>query len=116
MENHSREILLHCERLAAEAEHLIRDVCDSLILQPAYLEVATAKRRPDEESFGMVFETAAGGAHLIREVLPQAGVLRQAEIEHGDEVIQVGTLGESWTSLDQLGPAHITLDQPGPAA
>ena len=37
-----------CERLADLSDTLIRDVQDSLILQPAYLDIATTKRKADE--------------------------------------------------------------------
>ena len=37
-----------CERLADLSDALIRDVQDSLILQPAYLDIATTKRKADE--------------------------------------------------------------------
>ena len=40
-----------CERLADLSDTLIRDVQDSLILQPAYLDIATTKRKADEVRF-----------------------------------------------------------------
>ena len=40
-----------CERLADLSDTLIRDVQDSLILQPAYLDIATTKRKADEVIF-----------------------------------------------------------------
>ena len=42
---HCRDL---CERLADLSDTLIRDVQDSLILQPAYLDIATTKRKADE--------------------------------------------------------------------
>ena len=44
-----------CERLADLSDTLIRDVQDSLILQPAYLDIATTKRKADEVKFCMRF-------------------------------------------------------------
>ena len=44
-----------CERLADLSDTLIRDVQDSLILQPAYLDIATTKRKADEVLIVHVF-------------------------------------------------------------
>ena len=43
-----------CERLADLSDTLIRDVQDSLILQPAYLDIATTKRKADEARFFLI--------------------------------------------------------------
>ena len=45
-----------CEELANMADTLIRDVNDPIILQPASLDIATVKRKTDDENFGIVFD------------------------------------------------------------
>ena len=44
-----------CERLADLSDTLIRDVQDSLILQPAYLDIATTKRKADEVKISRIY-------------------------------------------------------------
>lgn len=46
-----------CDKIADLSEYVVREVHDVLVLQPAFLEIATVKRRADEDDFGIVLET-----------------------------------------------------------
>ena len=79
-----------CEELANMADTLIRDVNDPIILQPASLDIATVKRKTDDENFGIVFETSAPpGVHIITEVKFQSPAYQCGRVLAGDEVVQV---------------------------
>ena len=79
-----------CERLANLSDTVIRDVQDPLILQPAFLDIATTKRKAaDEEDFGIVFDAGLLDKHLISEVRFGSPAAESGRIEAGDEVIQV---------------------------
>ena len=68
---------------------MIRDVQDPLILQPAFLDIATTKRKADEDDFGIVFDAGLLDKHLISEVRFGSPAAASGRIEAGDEVIQV---------------------------
>jgi connector enhancer of kinase suppressor of Ras 2 len=75
------------------SDTLIRDVNDPLILQPASLDIATAKRKTEDESFGLVFESSAPhGIHIIAEVKFQSPAHQCGRIQPGDEIVQVTKL------------------------
>ena len=79
-----------CEELANLADTLIRDVNDPIILQPASLDIATAKRKTDDENFGVVFDVSAPpGVHIISEVKFQSPAHQCGRIQPGDEIVQV---------------------------
>lgn len=82
-----------CEQLANLSDTLIRDVNDPIILQPASLDIATAKRKTDDENFGIVFDVSAPpGVHIISEVKFQSPAHQCGRIQPGDEIVQVGLL------------------------
>jgi len=74
-----------CDKLGALADKLIQEFTDSLILQPASLDVATVRKRADEE-LGIVVESPQPGIHLVTEVRM---LNPSARLEAGDEIVQV---------------------------
>ena len=81
-----------CEELAQLADILIRDVDDPLILQPATLDIATVKRKPNDDTmdFGIGFDSRPlNGTHVIRDVRFQSPAHQCARIHPGDEVVQI---------------------------
>lgn len=77
-----------CEKLSDLSERLVRDVHDVLILTPAFLDLATTKRKADEEDFGLVFDNITG-EHRINEIRLGSFAHHSGRIEVGDEVVQV---------------------------
>jgi len=73
-----------CDKLAQLADQVIQECQDPLILQPASLDVATVRKKQEEE-LGIVIE---GGPayHLVTEVRM---LNPAARIEPGDEIVQV---------------------------
>ena len=65
--------------------NLVQEFTDSLILQPASLDVATVRKRADEE-LGVVVESPQPGIHLVTEVRM---LNPSARLEPGDEIVQV---------------------------
>ena len=79
-----------CDELANLSDTLIRDVNDPIILQPASLDIATAKRRTEDENFGLLFDnSASSGVHMISEVKFQSPAHQCGRIQPGDEIVQV---------------------------
>ena len=63
-----------------------------LALQPASLDIATAKRKPNDDTmdFGIGFEPLPlNGTHVIRDVRFQSPAHQCARIHPGDEVVQI---------------------------
>ena len=82
----------YCEKLAQFADTLIRDVDDPLVLQPASLDIATVKRKPNDDTmdFGIGFDSRTlNGTHVIRDVRFQSPAHQCARIHPGDEVVQI---------------------------
>ena len=84
-----------CDILANLADSLIRDIEDPLILQPASLDIATVKRKPNDDSmdFGIVLTPLPlNGVHLVQEVRFQSPAHQCARVQPGDEVVQINYL------------------------
>lgn len=62
-----------------------------LILQPAFLDIVTTKRKADEGDFGIILENSrsANGAHMISEVRFGSVARQSKKIQAGDEIVQV---------------------------
>ena len=75
-----------CDKLAGLADKVIQDFTDPFILQPASLDMANVKKKPDEE-LGIVLETA--GVHGIHLVTETRMLNPSARVEPGDEIVQV---------------------------
>lgn len=78
-----------CMKLADLSDTLIRDVDDPLILQPASLDVATAKKRPGDDDFGIVIDPAIPGIHYISDVRFGSLAYQCGRIHIGDEIVQI---------------------------
>ena len=76
-----------CLKLAEYSDVMIRDVDDSLILQPASLEVVCAHRRPGEDDFGLTVDPAQ--PHVINDVRIGSLAYQCGRIRPGDEIVQV---------------------------
>ena len=64
-----------CDKLIARCEQLIRKSKDCLTIQPAWLELATIKRKPNEE-LGMHIQSSYNGTHTIGSLLVRVTAVR----------------------------------------
>ena len=74
-----------CDKLAILVDRMIQEFTDSLILQPASLDVATVRKRAEEELV-VVVESPVPGVHLVTETRM---LNPSARLEPGDEIVQV---------------------------
>jgi len=74
-----------CDKLAHLADKVIQEFTDPLILQPASLDVATVRKRAEEE-LGIILESGQHGIHLVVETRM---LNPTARVEPGDEIVQV---------------------------
>ena len=98
-----------CDKLAGLADKVIQDFTDPFILQPASLDVATVKKKPEEE-LGIVLESGLHGIHLVTETRM---LNPSARVEPGDEIVQVNyqtVVGWQTKKVIQL------MNQPHPTA
>ena len=79
----------NCLKLADLSDTLIQECQDPLILQPCYLDVASTKRKADEEDFGLVLERTVNGSTAIKDVRFGSIAHSFGRMEPGDEIIQV---------------------------
>ncbi|CAH1798261.1 unnamed protein product, partial [Owenia fusiformis] len=83
-----KNIMKTTAKLADICEDLIKNSKDPLIIQPVSLELATIRKKPDEE-LGMKIQSTPHGTHIIDGITEQSPADLCAKIEEGDEVIQV---------------------------
>lgn len=76
------------QRLSNQCDVIVRNIEDSLIIQPTYLDVVNVKKKPDEE-YGIVLRSLFFGVHLIEQVIFQSPSHRSGRICEGDEIVQV---------------------------
>ncbi|XP_054709163.1 uncharacterized protein LOC129218867 [Uloborus diversus] len=74
--------------LAELCDKFVQDSKDSLILQPASLDIAMIKKKPDEE-LGIHIKSTYSGVHIIGGIKDQSPAKRCNKVEKGDEIIQV---------------------------
>ncbi|KAF8778741.1 Connector enhancer of kinase suppressor of like protein [Argiope bruennichi] len=77
-----------CLKLAAQSDKVVQDFNDSLIIQPASLEVTKIKRKPDDD-LGIHINSLYSGIHIIENIKFQSPAYRSGKVEEGDEIIQV---------------------------
>lgn len=87
-ENPVENIFDIAKQLAQHADHVIQESQDSLILQPASLDVATLKKRSGE-SLGFYIVPSFHGVHQVGEVKCNSVAHQCGKIEAGDEIVQV---------------------------
>ncbi|XP_018336617.1 uncharacterized protein LOC108745062 isoform X2 [Agrilus planipennis] len=75
------------ESLAQLADNIIQDICDPMILQTAFLALATLKKKEQELGFFLV--SSCNAAHQIAEIKYGSPAHVSTKIEEGDEIVQV---------------------------
>ncbi|XP_075751362.1 uncharacterized protein LOC119174688 isoform X4 [Rhipicephalus microplus] len=77
-----------CYNLADICDIIIQECHDSLIIQPASLDVATVKKKTDEE-WGMQINSSYSGIHVVGGVKFQSPSHRCGKVDVGDEIVQI---------------------------
>lgn len=97
-----------CLKIADVCDQVITEVNDSLILEPASLDIVTAKRKHEDDDFGIVVDPCFPNGHLISQVEGQSGRVRP-----GDEIIQINyqtVVGWSLKKLNEEMTLGKSLD------
>ncbi|GFT58741.1 connector enhancer of kinase suppressor of ras 2 [Nephila pilipes] len=74
--------------IAELCDKFVQDSKDSLILQPASLDIAMIKKKPDEE-LGIHIKSTYSGVHIIGGIKDQSPAKLCNKVEKGDEIVQV---------------------------
>ncbi|GIX91886.1 connector enhancer of kinase suppressor of ras 2 [Caerostris darwini] len=74
--------------IAELCDKFVQDSKDSLILQPASLDIALIKKKPDEE-LGIHIKSTYSGVHIIGGIKDQTPAKSCNKVEKGDEIVQV---------------------------
>jgi connector enhancer of kinase suppressor of Ras 2 len=76
-----------CEKITKLADHIIQEISDPMILQPASLDLATLKKK--EQEFGFFISPNNHAIHQIAEIKYGSPAHGSTKIEEGDEIVQV---------------------------
>ncbi|XP_020294465.1 uncharacterized protein LOC109860036 isoform X2 [Pseudomyrmex gracilis] len=107
------EIRAICSQLAILADYIIRDIVDSMILQPSSLDLATLKKKSDDLGFYIL--PSFHGTHQIAEIKFGSVAHQCGKMEEGDEIVQVnyqtvvGWERKNVLELFHESPAEILL-------
>lgn len=77
-----------CYNIAEQCDTIVQKFNDSLIIQPASLNVATVRKRADED-LGIHIHSSYSGIHIIGAIKFQSPAYKCGKISEGDEIIQV---------------------------
>ncbi|XP_022667440.1 uncharacterized protein LOC111266672 [Varroa jacobsoni] len=91
-----------CLCLAELSDFIVQEYSDSLIIQPASLDVVTAKKSAKDDDWGMQITSKYSGVHIVGSVKYQSPVQLCAKVEEGDEIVQVNYQTVLGWSLDHL--------------
>ncbi|RZC38913.1 uncharacterized protein BDFB_001973 [Asbolus verrucosus] len=76
-----------CEKITKLTDHIIQEISDPMILQPASLDLATLKKK--EQEFGFFISPNNHAVHQIAEIKYGSPAHGSTKIEEGDEIVQV---------------------------
>lgn len=75
--------------LADYCEWVVLAIDDPDFIQPCWLDVVSVKKKPDEDDFGIVIQSATLSSLTIDEVKFSSPAHRSGRISNGDEIVQV---------------------------
>lgn len=87
-ENQATVILQLCLNLALISDKIIQEYSDPLIIQPASLDIATIKKKADDE-WGVVLQSSYHGVHQVSGVRALSPAYQCGKLQEGDELVQV---------------------------
>lgn len=88
VENPKAIIIYNCLKFANICDTIVQELNDSLMIQPACLEMVPIERKEDEE-LGVNIHSSYRGLHVIGEIKIQSPAHRCGRIEEGDEIVQI---------------------------
>lgn len=86
-QNPIKQILSLAEKLCNLTNYIIRDITDPLLIQPAYLDLVTLKKR--ESELGFYIMNSHQFIHRITDIKYNSPAHNSMRVEDGDEIIQV---------------------------
>ncbi|KAK8730032.1 hypothetical protein OTU49_008429 [Cherax quadricarinatus] len=113
-ENQATVILQLCLRLAVISDKIIQEYSDPLIIQPATLDIATIKKKADDE-WGVGLQSSYHGVHQVSEVRALSPAYQCGKLQEGDELVQVnyqtviGWSPHKVTAIMQEFPVEVIL-------
>ncbi|KAK3875471.1 hypothetical protein Pcinc_019657 [Petrolisthes cinctipes] len=87
-ENQATVILQLCRSLAMISDKIIQEYDDPLIIQPASLDIATVKKKADDE-WGLVLQSSYQGVHQVSGVIALSPAYQCGKLQEGDELVQI---------------------------
>ncbi|KAK4319979.1 hypothetical protein Pmani_009134 [Petrolisthes manimaculis] len=87
-ENQATVILQLCRSLAMISDKIIQEYDDPLIIQPASLDIATVKKKADDE-WGLVLQSSYQGVHQVSGVIALSPAYQCGKLLEGDELVQI---------------------------
>ncbi|XP_042878044.1 uncharacterized protein LOC122257059 isoform X5 [Penaeus japonicus] len=87
-ENQATVILQSCLKLANISDKIIQECNDPLIIQPASLDIATIKKKADDE-WGVMLQSSYHGVHQVSGVRALSPAHQCGKLQEGDELVQV---------------------------
>ncbi|KAH9504717.1 Connector enhancer of kinase suppressor of ras 2 [Bulinus truncatus] len=81
-------IVKTCQGMTEYCDELVLNMKESLVVQPASLEMATIRKKPGDE-LGMNIQSSYFGCHIIGFIKDTSPAHLCSKIEKGDEVLQV---------------------------
>ncbi|KAJ6644665.1 Connector enhancer of kinase suppressor of ras 2, partial [Pseudolycoriella hygida] len=87
VENPVDEIKKYALKVAKLANHIIQDISDPMILQPAMLNLVTIKKKESELGFNIM--PSYYGIHVITDIKNKSPAHTSGKIEEGDEIVQI---------------------------
>ncbi|XP_076060504.1 connector enhancer of ksr isoform X4 [Oratosquilla oratoria] len=113
-ENQGSIIRECCRTLAELSDKIIQDINDPLIIQPASLDVATIKKKADDD-WGVLLHSSYHGIHQVSGVRALSPAHQCGKLQLGDELVQVNyQTVVGWTppklaALMQENPVEVIL-------
>lgn len=86
-QNPVKQITVLSEKLSKLANYIIQDISDPMILQPAYLELLTIKKK--ESELGFYVMPSFQFIHRITDVKFNSPAHNSGKVEDGDEIVQI---------------------------
>ncbi|XP_066981930.1 serine-rich adhesin for platelets isoform X1 [Macrobrachium rosenbergii] len=87
-ENQATVISQSCYKFAQISDKIIQEYSDPLIIQPATLDIATIKKKADDE-LGVMLQGSYHGIHQVSGVRNLSPAHQCGKLEEGDELVQV---------------------------
>ncbi|KAG7160275.1 Connector enhancer of kinase suppressor of ras 2-like [Homarus americanus] len=113
-EKQATVILQLCLNLAIISDKIIQEYNDPLIIQPATLDIATIKKKADDE-WGVFLQSSYHGVHQVSEVRALSPAYQCGKLQDGDELVQVnyqtviGWSPHKVTAVMQEFPVEVIL-------